>query len=85
MALRTTVSCLTAATDCGGIYPRAELKPKYHYLDDGVPPRVNAARPAGDWQTLDVVFQAPRFDAAGKKRGREKRHQVVQARVSHPQ
>ena len=55
------------AMDCGGIYPRAELKPKYHYLDDGVPPRVNAARPAGDWQTLDVVFQAPRFDAAGKK------------------
>jgi Domain of Unknown Function (DUF1080) len=57
------------ATDCGGIYPRAELKPTYHYLDDGVPPRVNAARPAGEWQTLDVVFQAPRFDAAGKKIG----------------
>jgi hypothetical protein len=55
------------ATDCGGIYPRAELKPTYHYLDDGVPPRVNAARPAGEWQTLDVIFQAPRFDAAGKK------------------
>ena len=55
------------AMDCGGIYPRAELKPKYHYLDDGVPPRVNAARPAGEWQTLDVVFQAPRFDAAGRK------------------
>ena len=55
------------AMDCGGIYPRAELEPQYHYLDDGVPPRVNAARPAGDWQTLDVVFQAPRFDAAGKK------------------
>jgi hypothetical protein len=55
------------AMDCGGIYPRAELKPKYHYLDDGVPPRVNAARPAGEWQTLDVVFQAPRFAAAGNK------------------
>jgi hypothetical protein len=55
------------AMDCGGIYPRAELEPKYHYLDDGVPPRVNAARPAGEWQTLDVVFQAPRFDAAGHK------------------
>jgi hypothetical protein len=55
------------AMDCGGIYPRAELEPKYHYLDDGVPPRVNAARPAGEWQTLDVVFQAPRFDAAGNK------------------
>jgi hypothetical protein len=55
------------AMDCGGIYPRAELKPKYHYLDDGVRPRVNAARAAGEWQTLDVVFQAPRFDAAGNK------------------
>jgi hypothetical protein len=55
------------AMDCGGIYPRAELEPKYHYLDAGVPPRANAARPAGEWQTLAVVFQAPRFDATGKK------------------
>ncbi len=55
------------ASDCGGIYPRAELLPKYHYLDQGIPPRVNAARPFGEWQTLDVVFQAPRFDADGKK------------------
>ena len=55
------------AQHCGGIYPRAELLPKYHYLDEGYPPRVNAAKPAGVWQTLDVVFQAPRFDARGKK------------------
>jgi hypothetical protein len=55
------------ATHCGGIYPRAELLPRYHYLDDGIPPRVNAARPFGEWQTLDVVFRAPRFDADGKK------------------
>jgi Domain of Unknown Function (DUF1080) len=55
------------ASDCGGIYPRAELEPRYHHIDDGVPPRVNAARPAGEWQTLDVIFLAPRFDAAGKK------------------
>ena len=53
--------------DCGGIYPRAEDRPKYHYLDNGTPPRVNAARPAGEWQTLDILFQAPRFDADGKK------------------
>lgn len=52
---------------CGGVYPRAELLPRYHYLDDGIPPRVNAARPAGVWQTLDVVFLAPRIDADGKK------------------
>jgi hypothetical protein len=57
---------LTGA-DCGGIYPRAELQPSYHHIDKGVAPRVNAARPAGEWQTLDIAFQAPRFDAAGKK------------------
>jgi hypothetical protein len=55
------------ATHCGGIYPRAELLPRYHYLDDGIPPRVNAARPSGEWQTLDVVFRSPRFDADGRK------------------
>jgi len=52
---------------CGGIYPRAEPKPKYHHIDQGVAPRVNAARRPGEWQTLDVIFLAPRFDAAGKK------------------
>lgn len=51
----------------GGIYPRATAKPKYHHIDAGTPPRVNAARPAGEWQSLDVVWAAPRFDAAGKR------------------
>jgi Domain of Unknown Function (DUF1080) len=55
------------ASQCGGIYPRAELLPRYHYLDEGVPPRVNAAKPFGQWQTLDVIFLAPRFDKDGKK------------------
>jgi hypothetical protein len=53
--------------DCGGVYPRAEEKPRYHHIDKGVPPRLNAARPAGEWQTLAIVFRAPRFDADGKK------------------
>jgi hypothetical protein len=54
-------------SDSGGIYPRAEAKPKYHYLDEGHPPRINAALPAGRWQTLDATFRAPRFDETGKK------------------
>ncbi len=53
--------------DCGGIYPRAELKPRYHHIDKGIPPKINACKPPGEWQTLDVTFIAPRFDGAGKK------------------
>ncbi len=55
------------ASHSGGVYPRAELLPRYHHIDEGYPPRVNASRPPGEWQTLDVVFRAPRFDAEGKK------------------
>jgi hypothetical protein len=55
------------AMDCGGVYPRAELLPRYHYLDDGFPPKTNACTAPGTWQTLDIVFRAPRFDADGKK------------------
>jgi hypothetical protein len=53
--------------DCGGIYPRAEEQPKYHHIDKGVPPKVNACKPAGEWQSLDIIFKAPRFDADDKK------------------
>ena len=56
-----------AADDSGGIYPRAEELPRYHTIDKGFPPRTNAAKPAGEWQTLDLVFLAPRFDAEGRK------------------
>jgi hypothetical protein len=30
------------------------------------PPQANASRPPGQWQTYDIVFHGPRFDAAGK-------------------
>jgi len=40
--------------DCGGIYNTA-------------PPRSNASRAPGEWQTFDISFRAPRCDAAGKK------------------
>jgi len=49
--------------ECGGIYPR--------WVDgrevEGHSPRVNASRPAGQWQSFHIVFRAPRFDAAGRK------------------
>ncbi|HEY2785434.1 MAG TPA: DUF1080 domain-containing protein [Fimbriiglobus sp.] len=53
--------------DCGGIYPRAEDRPRYTYLDKGVPPKVNACKAPGEWQTLEATFRAARFDADGKK------------------
>jgi hypothetical protein len=30
------------------------------------PPLVNASRPPGEWQSYDIVFHRPRFDAQGK-------------------
>jgi hypothetical protein len=30
------------------------------------PPLVNSARPAGEWQTYDIIFHGPRFDSTGQ-------------------
>ncbi|MHC4170003.1 MAG: 3-keto-disaccharide hydrolase, partial [Planctomycetota bacterium] len=65
------------AGHCGGVYPRAESKPTYHHIDKGSAPRVNAAKPAGQWQTLDIIFQAARFDKAGKKTAHARFVEVV--------
>lgn len=54
--------------DCGGIYQRwDDQRGKGHEGFDGIAPRANACRAPGLWQKLHVEFQAPRFDAAGKK------------------
>jgi hypothetical protein len=41
--------------------------PTYHHIDEGYPPKVNACKPPGQWQTLDIVWRSPKFDASGKK------------------
>ena len=51
--------------DMGGIYQRWDEAEGRGY--EGHPPRVNAARAPGLWQSLRVVFTAPRFDADGNK------------------
>jgi len=53
-------------SDCGGIYQRWDnnRSPKGY---EGHPPRVNASRAPGQWQTFDVIFRAPRFDENGRK------------------
>lgn len=51
----------------GGIYPRADTSKGYRHIDDGIAPKVNAAKAPGEWQTLDVVWRSPRFNDKGEK------------------
>ena len=54
-------------SDCGGVYPRAELLPTVSSSRRWLRTPSDAAKPAGEWQTLDLRFKAPRFDESGKK------------------
>ena len=59
-----------SATDCGGVYPHWKFRrngKELYYIDAGVPPKANASRPAGEWQQLQIVFRAPRFDQEDEK------------------
>ena len=51
------------SSDCGGVYHR--------WIDNkgvgGSAPSRNASRAPGEWQSFQIWFRAPRFDAAGKK------------------
>lgn len=55
------------ASGMGGIYPRAELLPRYHHIDKGYPASVNASLSPGQWQRMYIRFSAPKFDDSGKK------------------
>lgn len=59
--------------DCGGIYQRwDESRPEGNFGYEGYAPRINASRAPGLWQKMEISFQAPRFDASGKKIGNAK-------------
>lgn len=54
--------------DNGGIYERwDDSKPEGQKGYQGYAPRQNTSKAPGLWQHLKVSFQAPRFDASGKK------------------
>jgi hypothetical protein len=58
---------------CGGVYPEWVKGRNVR----GHNPRVNASKPPGEWQTFDVIYRAPRFDAAGKKIANARFEKVV--------
>lgn len=70
-----------AHSDMGGIYQRwDESRPKQPYDlrgYEGKAPRVNACKAPGLWQKLKISFQAPRFDASGKKLSNAKFLRVI--------
>jgi hypothetical protein len=77
-------------SDCGGLYQSNPDKDGNQF--PGVPPRENASRAPGEWQSFDIKFQAPKFDEDGKKIANAKfievKHNGVvvheDVEVSHP-
>lgn len=62
-----------AEHDCGAIYQRWKDGKGY----EGHTPKVNASKAPGEWQTFDISFRAPRFNAAGEKTENAKFIKVV--------
>ena len=59
--------------ECDGVYQRWING----HSKNGHSPRVNASNPAGEWQSFDISFRAPRFDVDGKKVSNAKFIKVV--------
>ncbi|XMO85378.1 DUF1080 domain-containing protein [Algibacter sp. AS12] len=54
--------------DCGGIQQRwDESKPEAERGYGGYAPRTNACKAPGEWQSLDVIFKAAKFNSSGEK------------------
>jgi len=60
--------------DCGAIYERWKDNAGF----EGRAPSTNTCKPAGEWQSFQITFRAPRFDAAGKKTANARFIKVVQ-------
>ncbi|MEX0641705.1 MAG: DUF1080 domain-containing protein [Pirellulales bacterium] len=61
------------ANSCAAIYQRWDDGRGY----EGSIPNRNASRRPGEWQTLDIVFRAPRFDASKNKTANARFQRVV--------
>ncbi|MGL6076124.1 MAG: 3-keto-disaccharide hydrolase [Fimbriiglobus sp.] len=73
----------TTGNSFGGIYPRARGSAPYGYLDNGTQPLVNAAKPAGEWNTLTATWMAPRFEKGVKVREGVLLEAVMNGKVIH--
>jgi hypothetical protein len=65
-----------AVHDCGAIYERWDENrdPKGY---EGRVPKVNACKPPGEWQSFEIRFRAPRFDAFGTKTANARFEKVI--------
>jgi hypothetical protein len=64
--------------DCGGIQNRWDKsRPEGEIGFDGFPPMVNACKAPGEWQSLDVLFRAPKFNSKGEKIQNAKFEKVI--------
>ena len=61
--------------DVGGIYQRWNASEGHGF--EGRRPRINAGRAPGLWQSLRIVFDAPKFDETGQKIQHARFSQVV--------